>query len=156
MLPDWPAIVLVTKETERANAIRNELRSAGLRNVILSVRCVNELSRLLRTREGRDTPHPVGFAIIESQLWRANFSRLNKVRKEGRAPLLPLMVLFESPTAHARFQQAQPFLADGLLAPFTSRDLVRALEGLHRQWLATGEPERCFPWHPPLAGVAAG
>ncbi|WP_243042394.1 hypothetical protein [Dyella sedimenti] len=146
MMPEWPAVVLVMKEADRAASVKRELRAAGLRNLVLKVRCVNELSRLLRTREGRDIPHPIGFAIIESQLWRANFSRLNRVRKEGRAPLLPLMVLFESVAAYEHFEQAQPYLTCGLLAPFTPKDLIQALERLHRLWMLTGEPERCFPW----------
>ncbi|RAO76207.1 hypothetical protein [Dyella jiangningensis] len=152
MMPEWPTIVLVVKEPERAQQIRTQLNEAGLRNMVLTVRCVNELSRLLRTRESRETPHPVGFVIIESHLWRANFSRLNKVRKEGRAPFLPLMVLFDSTVALERFEQARPFLAGGLLAPFTAQGLIRALERLHRQWLATGESDSCTSWRSAVAG----
>lgn len=152
MMPEWPTIVLVVKEPERAQEIRTQLSEAGLRNMVLTVRCVNELSRLLRTRESRETPHPVGFVIIESHLWRANFSRLNKVRKEGRAPFLPLMVLFDSPLALQRFEQARPFLAGGMLAPFTAEALIRALEGLHRQWLATGESDSCTSWGNDMTG----
>lgn len=152
MMPEWPTIVLVVKEPERAHEIRTQLSDAGLRNMVLTVRCVNELSRLLRTRESRETLHPVGFVIIESHLWRANFSRLNKVRKEGRAPFLPLMVLFDSSVTLERFEQARPFLAGGLLAPFTAQSLIRALERLHRQWLATGESDGCTSWAAQVAG----